>query len=59
MQWKSLPIQTDEQGKHKIYYTSIYRLATDGSLQHVFENSVKEPHQSNLLGSRIVHIDFS
>ncbi len=63
MQWKSLPIQTNEQGKHEIHYTSIYRCfsrwAIDGSLQYVFENSVKELHQNNLLDPSILQGDGS
>lgn len=61
MQWKSLPIATNENGKNEIHYTSIYRFfcrwAADGSLQYFFENSVKKLNDNDLLDTSILHGD--
>jgi transposase len=61
MQWKSLPIKINQQGKYEIHYTSIYRYfshwSTDGSLQYVFENSLKTLYENNLLDTSVLHGD--
>jgi transposase len=61
MQWKSLAIKQDAQGNPEIHYTRIFRLFSrwshDGSLEKVFEFSVKELADHQLLDTSILHGD--
>lgn len=62
-QWKQLPITNDDRGKPEIHYSRIFRKfqiwRRDGSLQHVFENSIFLLKDFNLLDLRILHGDGS
>lgn len=63
MQWKKLPICKDETGKSEIHYTRVFRIyqrwVRDGSLNKVFENSVMQLQQNNLLDLSVLHGDGS
>ena len=61
MQWKSLSIKQDAQGKSEIHYTRLYRVfcrwSQDGSLEKVFVSSVKDLANNHLLDTTILHGD--
>jgi len=63
MQWKQLPIRINETGEPEIHYTRIFRIyqrwAKDGSLKKVFENSVLQLQQNNLVDLSVMHGDGS
>ena len=61
MQWKSLPIPHDAQGKPAIHYTTIYKVfakwADDGSLWQAFVASVRHLAAAQQLDLRVLHGD--
>ena len=61
MQWKSLPIPQDAQGKPAIHYTTIYKVfakwADDGSLWQAFVVSVRHLAVEKHLDLRVLHGD--
>jgi transposase len=61
MQWKSLPIPPDPQGKPAIHYTTIYKVfakwADDGSLWQAFVASVRHLAEAKRLDLCILHGD--
>jgi transposase len=61
MQWKCLPIPTDDQGKPALHYTNVYRAfakwAQDGSLWQAFIASVRHLAVEKHLDLRILHGD--
>ena len=61
MQWKSLPIPHDTQGKPAIHYTTIYKVfakwADDGSLWQAFVASVRHLAAEQQLDLRMLHGD--
>src|ERR687885_1683603 len=61
MQWKSLPIPQDAQGKPAIHYTTIYtvfaRWADDGSLWQAFVASVRHLAAEKQLDLGVLHGD--
>jgi len=63
MQWRQLPIRIDATGNPEIHYTRVFRIyqrwVNDGSLDKVFENSVLQLQQNNLLDLSTLHGDGS
>jgi hypothetical protein len=61
MQWKSLPIPQDTQGKRAIHYTTIYKVfatwAADGSLWQAFLASVRHLAAEKHLDTSVLHGD--
>jgi transposase len=61
MQWKSLPIPQDAQGKPAIHYTTIYKVfakwADDGSLWQAFVASVRHLAAEKQLDLSVLHGD--
>jgi transposase len=61
MQWKCLPVPTDDQGKPAIHYTTIYKVfakwADDGSLWQAFVASVRHLAAEKQLDLRVLHGD--
>ena len=61
MQWKSLPIPQDAQGKPAIHYTTIYKVfakwADDGSLWQAFVASVRHLAAAKQLDLSVLHGD--
>src|SRR5262250_1876432 len=61
MQWKSLPIPQDAQGKPAIHYTTIYKVfakwADDGSLWQAFVASVRHLVAEKQLDLTVLHGD--
>src|SRR5215831_17494847 len=61
MQWKSLPIPQDAQGKPAIHYTTIYKVfakwADDGSLWQAFVASVRHLAAEKQLDLTVLHGD--
>src|SRR5229473_1328750 len=61
MQWKSLPIPQDAQGKPAIHYTTIYKVfakwADDGSLWQAFVASVRHLAAEKQLDRTVLHGD--
>ena len=61
MQWKSLPIPHDTQGKPAIHYTTIYKVfakwADDGSLWQAFVASVRHLAAEQQLDLSVLHGD--
>ena len=60
-QWKTLPIEKDEDGKPEIHYTSVYkqfrRWDKDGSFDLIFYSSVQVLHDNNKLETTVIHGD--
>ena len=63
MQWHMLPIDKDAQGVSEIHYTRIFRKfnqwSNDGSLEKIFEQSILNLAQHDLLDLSVVHGDGS
>ena len=63
MQWKELTIDKDPQGQPEIHYTGIFKVyarwARDGSIDKVFEASVKRLEQHDKLDLSVLHGDGS
>src|ERR687888_2578411 len=61
MQWKSLPVPHDAQGKPAIHYTTIYKVfatwADDGSLWQAFVASVRHLAAEKQLDLSMLHGD--
>src|SRR5918999_3888661 len=61
MQWKSLPIPHDSNGKPAIHYTTIYKVfakwADDGSLWQAFLASVRHLAAEKHLDTSVLHGD--
>jgi transposase len=61
MQWKSLPVPHDPEGKPAIHYTTIYKVfarwADDGSLWQAFVASVRHLAATKQLDLRVLHGD--
>jgi transposase len=61
IQWKSLPIPQDAQGKPAIHYTTIYKVfakwADDGSLWQAFVASVRHLAAEKQLDLSVLHGD--
>src|SRR5438067_9188199 len=61
MQWKSLPIPQDADGKPAIHYTTIYKVfakwADDGSLWQAFVASVRHLVAEKHLDLNVLHGD--
>src|ERR687888_1550572 len=61
MQWKSLPVPKDPQGKPVIHYTTIYKVfakwAHDGSLWQAFVASVRHLAAEKQLDLSVLHGD--
>jgi transposase len=61
MQWKSLPVPKDPQGKPVIHYTTIYKVfakwAHDGSLWQAFVASVRHLATEKHLDLSVLHGD--
>jgi len=61
MQWKSLPVPHDAQGKPAIHYTTVYKVfakwADDGSLWQAFVASVQYLAAEQHLDTSILHGD--
>src|SRR5919205_3957976 len=61
MQWKSLPVPHDAQGKPAIHYTTVYKVfatwADDGSLWQAFVASVRHLAVEQQLALRVLHGD--
>src|ERR671915_1746484 len=61
MQWKSLPVPKDHDGKAKIHYTTLYKAfakwADDGSLEHAFIASVGHLSDHHRLDLNVLHGD--
>src|SRR5262249_41882669 len=61
MQWKCLPVPTDDQGKPAIHYTTIYKVfarwADDGSLWQAFVASVRHLAAAKQLDLSVLHGD--
>jgi len=61
MQWKCLPVPTDDQGKPAIHYTTIYKVfakwADDGSLWQAFVASVRHLAVEQQLDLSVLHGD--
>jgi hypothetical protein len=61
MQWKSLPIPQDAQGKPAVHYTTIYKVfakwADDGSLWRAFVASVRHLAAEKHLDLTVLHGD--
>jgi transposase len=63
-QWKELPIDNNmSDGRPEIHYTAIYKKfacwSDDGSLDKVFESSVKNLHDENMLDVSVLNGDGS
>ena len=60
-QWKMLPIDKDEAGQPEIHYSQVFRVfqhwLTYGTLLNLFENSVFQLANGNLLDISIIHGD--
>lgn len=60
-QWKMLPIDKDEAGQPEIHYTQVFRVFQHwlnyGTLLNLFENSVFQLANGNLLDVSIIHGD--
>jgi len=63
MQWENLPIEANAKGLSEIHYTRIFRIyqrwVYDGSLKKVFENSVFNLAENNMLDLSVLHGDGS
>jgi transposase len=61
MQWKSLPVPQDAQGKPAIHYTTVYKVfakwADDGSLWQAFVASVRHLAAEKQLDLSVLHGD--
>jgi transposase len=61
MQWKSLPVPKDRNGKAEIHYTTVYKVfakwADDGSLEHAFIASVGHLSDHHRLDLNVLHGD--
>ena len=61
MQWKCLPVPTDDQGKPAIHYTTIYKVfakcADDGSLWQAFVARVRHLATEKRLDLSVLHGD--
>ena len=61
MQWKCLPVPTDDQGRPAIHYTTIYKVfakwADDGSLWQAFVASVRHLAVEQQLDLSVLHGD--
>jgi len=61
MQWKSLPVPKDHDGKPAIHYTTVYKVfakwSDDGSLEDAFIASVRHLADHHQLDLRILHGD--
>ena len=61
MQWKSLPVPHDPEGKPAIHYTTVYKVfarwADDGSLWQAFVASVRHLAAAKQLDLRVLHGD--
>ena len=61
MQWKSLPVPHDPEGKPAIHYTTVYKVfarwADDGSLWQAFVASVRHLAAAKPLDLRVLHGD--
>jgi transposase len=61
MQWKSLPVPHDTDGKPAIHYTTVYRVfakwADDGSLWQAFVASVRHLAAEKHLDTSVLHGD--
>jgi len=61
MQWKSLPVPKDHDGKAEIHYTTVYKVfakwADDGSLEHAFIASVGHLSDHHRLDLNVLHGD--
>src|SRR5262249_1150903 len=61
MQWKCLPVPTDDQGKPAIHYTTIYKVfarwADDGSLWQAFVASARHLAAARQLDLRLLECD--
>src|ERR1700759_1663544 len=60
-QWKQLPIDKDGEGRPEIHYTRIYSAwrgwEADGCIDAIFESSVMQLHQDELLDITVIHGD--
>lgn len=63
MQWHMLSIDSDQHGNPEIHYSRIFRKfnrwAKDGSFDKIFEHSVLQLAQNNLLDLSVLHGDGS
>ena len=61
MQWKSLPVPHDPEGKPAIHYTTVYKVfarwADDGSLWQAFVASVRHLAAAQHLDTSVLHGD--
>jgi transposase len=61
MQWKSLPVPHDSEGKPAIHYTTVYKVfarwADDGSLWQAFVASVRHLAAAKQLDLSVLHGD--
>ncbi len=61
MQWKELPIEKTQEGKPEIHYSNVYkhfaRWSDDGSLSKVFEFSVEQLRDAELLDLSVLNGD--
>jgi hypothetical protein len=61
MQWKSLPVPTDREGKAEIHYTTVYRVfakwSDDGSIATAFIASVGHLSEHHQLDLSVLHGD--
>jgi transposase len=61
MQWKSLPMPKDPDGKPVLHYTNVYRVfakwAEDGSLEKAFIASMDHLSKEKRLDIRVLHGD--
>jgi transposase len=61
MQWKSLPVPTDRDGKAEIHYTTVYKVfakwSDDGSIAAAFIASVGHLSEHNQLDLSVLHGD--
>jgi hypothetical protein len=61
MQWKSLPVPTDRDGKAEIHYTTVYKVfaqwSDDGSIATAFIASVGHLSEHNQLDLCVLHGD--
>ena len=59
MQWSELTIDKDENGLGEIHYTGIFKVyarwARDGSIDKIFEASVKRLEQQDKLDLGVLH----
>jgi hypothetical protein len=60
-QWKELPIEKNQEGQPEIHYTRIYaafrRFEKHGCFDAIFEGSVLQLHQKDLLDISVIHGD--